>query len=80
MPTDSQVDGEEILLQALKNMVEERYNPMYSIPMPQRRGGTGYSFYGYGSPRVSRSLYSRPRRYGAGIRCKSKSTGCLILK
>ena len=54
-------------------MVEERYNPMYTIPMPQRRGGTGYSFYGYGSPRVSRSLYSRPRRYGAGIRCKSKS-------
>ena len=38
------------------------------IPVPQTRGG--YNFYGNGGPRVSRSLYSRPRRYGSSVRCK----------
>ena len=34
---------------------------------PQTRGSYYNSAF---SPRVSRSFYDRPRRYGAGIRCK----------
>jgi hypothetical protein len=77
LPLDSELNS-EWASQYLMN--SDRYNALNGfyglygpfIPQPQTRGGSGsgYKYYGYGSPRVSRSLDIRPRRYGKSVRCK----------
>merc|ERR1712173_202772 len=62
---DTKVEEEEAaLLQALKEVMSDDRYPMF-IPAPQTRGSYYNSAF---SPRLSRSFYDRPRRYGAGIR------------
>ena len=48
------------------NYMKDAYLPF--APLPKR-----YNYYGYGAPRVSRSLEQRPRRYGSAVRRKNKS-------